>query len=566
MSEQGNPNSGATDPVDSAEAQGYAAEPVVAAAPATAARTKGERDEQMRRNLRATFGSGPGKLALIAVGVVLVLFAVFALSGLRGGQQVASDARVDAPTTPPNRVSTNPVTPEEAARRAAVAKAEAEKAQETGQSYQPGFDYNIGPRSGASAPAPAQFPNFAGAEQGASAASPARNIGQTGQSNPQRQNQQDEARAQAEMARAAEKLDTEVKQAEAERDKYVQGIKDEIVKQIGGMFASEGGVSLNNVGSFSQVRYYTPPAQAATQGQAGAGAMMGATQARRPIIKAGTTMYATLDSEANTDDGRLTLATIRGGPWNGAKIIGQIEQGYDNISLVFTSLAPQDERPTMRVRAVALREVDAKVGMAETIDHHTFSRYTALAAAAILSGAGRVYQQPVGTTVVTPGGIVTQTEEPTNRRVIGSAVGELGASLGSEIRRRGFNRPSTYATPAEQGFVLYFLEDVAPTGGAGNQAGMPYPSLPVSAVGGAPVAPTQPMTPYFPSVTGAIPQGVPAPFPAGTPGVSVVPTPMPYGVQPYGAPPAMSGYGALPAMGGYPVQTQPPGYGGYSAY
>ena len=562
MSDQGSMNSGSTDAVatsavESAEAQGYAAEPAVAA-PASAARTKGERDEQMRRNLRDTFGSGPGKLALMAAAVVVVIFAALALSGLRGGQQVASDARVDAPSTPQNRVTTNPVTPEEAARRAAVAAAEADKAKNDGTSYQPGFDYNIGPLTGASAAAPAQFPNFAGPEQAASGASPARNLGQTGQSNPQKQTQQDEARAEAQLARAAEKLENEVKQAEAERDKYIEGIKTEIVKQIGGMFASDGGASLNNVGSFSQARYYSPPAPTQAQMQANGSTMMGgANQARRPIIKAGTTMYATLDSEANTDDGRLTLATIRGGPWNGAKIIGQIEQAYDNISLVFTSMAPQDERPTMRVRAVALREVDAKVGMAETIDHHTFSRYTALAAAAILSGAGRVYQQPVGTTIVTPGGIVTQTEEPTDRRVIGSAVGELGTSLGSEIRRRGFNRPSTYATPAQQGFVLYFLEDVAPANGAGNQAGMMYPLVPTVSMGAAPASPAAPMVTGFQPPQAGVPQGLTATFPAGTPGINTIPTPMPYGVQPYGVP---------PVTGGYPVPMQQPGYSGYSAY
>lgn len=47
---------------------------------------------------------------------------------------------------------------------------------------------------------------------------------------------------------------------------------------------------------------------------------------RELLIKTGTIMYATLDAEVNTDDGGDVLATIRGGKWNGSKLIGKIEQ------------------------------------------------------------------------------------------------------------------------------------------------------------------------------------------------------------------------------------------------
>ena len=533
---------------NSAEALGYEPEPVI---PSAAAQRRANRDEQMKRNLSATFGSGPGKLALIAIAVVLVVFAVFAANGFRTGDQIASTAKVDAPTTPQNRVTTNPVTPEEAKRRAEQSQREAEEARNKGGSYQPGFDYNIGtPQARASAPA--QFTGIGG-EPGTSASNEAaRNMtaGQAqAQANPQRAGQQEEDRARAEMQRAQEKLDAEVKVAEAARDKYVDGIKDEIVKQIGGMFSSQGSDSLNNLGGFSQARYYTPQAQTAGAEQAAfdrAAAALG----RRALIKAGATMYATLDSEANTDDGKLVLATVRNGRWKGAKLIGQIEQTNDNMALAFTVMAPQDDRPTMRIRAVALREEDAKVGMAETIDHHTFSRYTALAAAAILSGAGRVYQQPIGTSIATAGGIITTTQEPTDRQVIGSAIGELGMSIGSEIRRRGFNRPSTYSTPALQGFTLYFLEDVA--GDAAQQAGTP----PLAAT---PIAAAAPGT-----ASGGMPVGVapgsggfnpaqPVQFPA---------TPFPAGVTPY-----TPNYGGTPPYGspGYGTPQQAP-FGAYRNY
>lgn len=104
----------------------------------------------------------------------------------------------------------------------------------------------------------------------------------------------------------------------------------------------------------------------------------------------------------------------------------------------FTILAPpvNDSRPTMRISAVALREDDAKQGIAETKDHHTMERYFALGAASLLSGYGRAYQQTAGTTIISPSGVVAQTTtEPSTKQVIGSSVGEMGTAIASEVRR-----------------------------------------------------------------------------------------------------------------------------------
>ncbi|UXI68335.1 DotG/IcmE/VirB10 family protein [Tahibacter amnicola] len=180
-----------------------------------------------------------------------------------------------------------------------------------------------------------------------------------------------------------------------------------------------------------------------------------------PVIKTGNILYATLDSEVNTDDGGHVLATIRGGVWDGSRLIGQVETAQNNIRINFHTLAPQDERPVLRVNAVALREEDAKQGVAEHTNHHTFSRYTALAVSSLLTGVGRAYQQSTaGTTIILPNGQVIQTaDEIDDRRIIGMALGEVGTNAGREIAK-GFDRPPTYRTPANKGLGVYFLADV----------------------------------------------------------------------------------------------------------
>ena len=501
------------------------------------------RDEHMRRNLRDTFGSGPGKLALIAAVVVIFVFGAFAASGFRQGATV-NQSEVDAPKSPANKVTTNQVTPAEAQRRAEQARLEAEAAQQKGGSYQPGFDYNIGlAQGGKPAPAALMPAQPASAPIGGLA---------TGHANEAlRLNQQEQQRAQHDMQQNEQRLATEVGRMETDRDKYVESVKGEIVKQIGGLFASQGADSLNALGSYSQVSYYTPPPPAAHASGAGQGGR--SDTGKITLVKAGQTYYSTLDSEANTDDGRLVMATVRSGKYKGAKLIGNLEQTNNNIQLSFHTLAPQDDRPTMRIRAVALREEDAKVGMAETIDHHTLSRYSSLAAAALLTGFGRIAMQPSTTTYLTTQGIITTVDQSTNRQALGGAISEMGSAVGSEIRRRGYNQPSTYSTPAQQGFMLYFLEDVAGNpDGSGTGGANPMTAGGVGGIGGPALA------------VGADPGSNATPLgrgwdqsAAGTMG----------GMNPNANGNSMPGYGGYPGMGGmaypgmaYPGMAYPGGY------
>lgn len=442
---------------------------------------KARKSNEMQRNLQAVFGSGVGKVSLIAAGIVVVALGALAYNGMTAKDEpVGQTAKVDVPRAPQPEVSVDPISAAEAERRNQRSSLEAQQAAERGMSYQPGFDPNIvastskdyardqavqfnvpgQPYNDTSAPPPI----YVGAgqpprEEAANAALAARQQGGAGNAQVEEQERR--------------RLEEELKKARQERDAYVSELKSETLKSIKQLMGeSESAKGFAEKSSFSTVSYY--PAERAVADDGGAMTRtakdkkdpsaieaVGDTD-RELLIKTGTIMYATLDAEVNTDDGGDVLATIRGGKWNGSKLIGKIEQAPDNIRVKFTILAPpvNDTRPTMRISAVALREDDAKQGIAETKDHHTMERYFALGAASLLSGYGRAYQQTAGTTVISPSGVVAQTTtEPSSKQVIGMSVGELGTSIASEVRR-GFNRPATYATPANKGFGLFFLQDV----------------------------------------------------------------------------------------------------------
>ncbi len=450
--------------------------------------------DEMKRNFSAVFGHGIGKVSLIVVAIAAIGGAALGYRGLTSKpKDVASQSEVDVPTAPPPSVDVGAVSKQEAERRAQRAALEAEEAANEGKTYQPGFDTNIVNKAPQAPTGPATF-NVAVQQDGrhppspqggtAAPAAPTVTTGQmtanqsagaapayAGQTYPQSaQPAQQSAQAAQTEQQARQKLEQELKQAQTERDKYVATMKEQVLKQAQTLFGDGGQGGLNAQGSYSTVSYY-PVVRGSASTPAGSASSALDPQAtnvlpetlgdpnRKLLIKTGNMMYATLDSEVNTDDGGDVLATIRGGKWDGAKIIGRVEQAPNNIRLKFTTMAPQDGRPTMKINAVALREEDAKQGIAEDIDHHTLERYSSLAVASLLSGYGRAYAQPTGTTIVTNGTVVTTTEEPSQKKVIASAVGEMGQAMGAEMRR-GFNRPSTYSTPAQQGFGLFFMQDV----------------------------------------------------------------------------------------------------------
>lgn len=453
------------------------------------------KSDEMKRNLAAVFGHGPGKFALIAVGLFVIGGVALGYRGLtKEKAREESNSVMNVPQSPnQNAVDLSAVSEHEAGRRKEIDAVEADKAMANGKTYQPGFDPNIVATKPPAHVADQEIAKLDLSMTGAQNAgitkppSPAHAVGNVGNpptppvaivATPQQTQaatpQQTQA-AQQEATKAA----TEYQTALAAREAYIKEIQNSVLKQVEKMLGSEGGQSgINNVGTYGTTKY-SPPAKvqtastttpttstphvAAANATKAGDAKTGDAKKSKIIIKTGNILYFTLDSEVNTDDGGEVLATIRGGVWDGSKILGKIEQSPNNIRLKFNVLAPQDGRPTRAISAIALREIDAKQGVAEDIDSHTLARYTALAVSSALTGYGRAYSQPVGTTIIGPTGIITTTtSEPTDKQIRGQIIGEIGMAAAGEVRK-GFNRPTTYSAPAQHGFGLYFLQDLVET-------------------------------------------------------------------------------------------------------
>jgi intracellular multiplication protein IcmE len=182
--------------------------------------------------------------------------------------------------------------------------------------------------------------------------------------------------------------------------------------------------------------------------------------AKKLIFKAGDILYATLITGVNTDDSNNVIATVYGGAYDQATLIGQINVQPNNINIQFNQLSPKDRtKKSIAIQAIAIREQDAKQGVAEGIDNHTFERYSYLFAASMLKAVGKAAEGATQTTVGLGGAIVQTQEKVTEPREIAKqGLGEVGTTMGNEVRRK-FNRPPTYTIPANQGIGIIFMKD-----------------------------------------------------------------------------------------------------------
>ncbi len=452
---------------------------------------KSNKGAELKANFNAVFGHGIGKFALIAAALVIVVLGAFAVRGFNGKSSPDKEkAQVDVPGAPPAKVSVDPIDEREAQRRAEITAKEAEAAARKGQTYQPDFNpavvANQTPQQGqpgytqptlnvadTQQARPGQPPVPPGTQPGQAQPQPVQITVPAGQSSanggagaPNQQNQQQQANAQQQEEQRRQQAERD-KQLAA-RDKYVDqlrgGVKDQVEELMGGK-GKDGGI--RGAGSYSVVSYLpkqqtTASGASATAGGGDLSITPSAPSANKkpPIFKAGKAIFATLDSEVNTDDGGEVFATVHGGKYDGAKLIGKIEQAPRNIRLRFSVLSPQDDRPTLTINAIAIREVDAKQGVAETIDNHTLERYTALFAGSILSGIGKAAMQPQGETIVLPNGqVIVSQPQIDNKRIAMYALGEIGINAGAEVRKN-FSQPPTYITPANKGIGVIFLTDV----------------------------------------------------------------------------------------------------------
>jgi polyhydroxyalkanoate synthesis regulator phasin len=186
-----------------------------------------------------------------------------------------------------------------------------------------------------------------------------------------------------------------------------------------------------------------------------------------PIIKAGSILYATLDTAVNSDfPDTPVLATIITGPFKGAKLLGKISvasnpvtQSADRVSLVFNLMDKDEWSNTKAINAFAIDPQTAHTVLASSVDYHYLLRYGSMLGSAFMAGYANAISQSSSTSTTGIFGTSTTHPElsPGNKLAVG--LGQVGTTLGTATSNY-INTPPTVKINAGVGLGILFMANV----------------------------------------------------------------------------------------------------------
>lgn len=183
---------------------------------------------------------------------------------------------------------------------------------------------------------------------------------------------------------------------------------------------------------------------------------------RKLLVKAGTILFAVLDTSINTDEPGPILATVVSGKYQGAKVLGSLshEAQQEAVTLTFNLIALPKSPASKSINAVAIDPDTARTALASDVDHHYLLRYGMLLASNFLSGYGQAIMQSGSTTTTSPltGASTTSTPPLDNSQIIKAAFGQAGIALAG-VTKQYFNLPYTVTVKQGTGMGLLFLAD-----------------------------------------------------------------------------------------------------------
>ncbi len=196
----------------------------------------------------------------------------------------------------------------------------------------------------------------------------------------------------------------------------------------------------------------------------GTGANGAVASTAMPLVKAGSILFAVLDTNVDSDyPDTPVMATIVQGQFKGAKLLGKVQfsqgQNQDRASLTFTTMSVDSWPTNKTINAFAIDPDTARTVMASEVDRHYLSRYGALIAASFLSGySGAIMNSGATTTSGIFGTSTTRSAfSPADKLTAG--LGQIGTNLTS-IAQTYTTTPITVRINAGVGLGILFMADM----------------------------------------------------------------------------------------------------------
>lgn len=218
---------------------------------------------------------------------------------------------------------------------------------------------------------------------------------------------------------------------------------------------------------FTQGEWVTKKAQAEADGMTmGFGKGKNASpNDGKVILKAGSILFAVLDTSVDSDQQGPVLATIVSGSLKGAKLMGSMTKNNDSetISLNFTSINMPNEANSMGISAVAIDPDTARTALASDVDHHYLYRWGSLFASSFVQGFASAVANSGSTSTTSQGaaGVTTTTSSPAldSKQQLFSGIAAVGTKW-SQVVGKNFDRPITVTIDQGTGLGILITSDL----------------------------------------------------------------------------------------------------------
>ena len=171
---------------------------------------------------------------------------------------------------------------------------------------------------------------------------------------------------------------------------------------------------------------------------------------------AGHISFAMLDIGVNSNEPSPIEATIEGGRFHGARLLGSFKREHQVVVMQFNIMTLNGQ--SYPINAYAISAKNARVGMATTVNNHVLYRYGWLFAGALLQGMNQALQD-ANQTVIAGSGYAMLTHQLNNGQILEQAAGNIGNVM-VPIAENRFNTPPTVRVPAGTGMGILFMSPV----------------------------------------------------------------------------------------------------------
>jgi type IV secretory pathway VirB10-like protein len=210
-------------------------------------------------------------------------------------------------------------------------------------------------------------------------------------------------------------------------------------------------------------------AKDAATAQAGGAAGGGADSADAtgaPTIKAGTILFAVLDTAVNSDyPDSPVMATIVEGKFKGGKMLGKIvitkgvSGQMDRVTLNFTMMNMDAWPKSKTATAYAIDPDTARTVLASEVNYHYMQRFGALMATSFLQGYGQAATSSGGSSTQSAFGTSTQNATLSPSSKMAAAIGQMAQAVG-QATKNYTERPPTVIVDSGVGLGILFMTDV----------------------------------------------------------------------------------------------------------